>query len=136
MIQRIQTLWLLLAAAAVFLTLKLPFYNGTDSVALTFRELTGTSNFLILALTIAVGTCILVTVFLYKQRKIQSRLVWLCLLIECLLIYLYYRQTLSFNQGGISFWVILHPLILLFLIMAARGIYKDAKLIKESNRLR
>lgn len=136
MIQRIQSVWLLLAAVVVFFTIKLPFYSGTDSVDLTFRYLTGTSNMLILILSSSLGTCILVAIFMFKQRKVQTRLVWICILVECLVIYLYYRQTTFFSQGGLSFWVILHPIILILLIMAARGIYKDAKLIKESNRLR
>lgn len=136
MIQRIQTLWLLVAAFAVFITLKFPFYSGTDSVEMTFKTLTGTSNLLILILTSALGACILVTIFLYRQRKLQARLVWLCMLVEVLIIYMYYRQIAGFNEGGVSFWIILHPVILVALFLAARGIHKDAKLIKESDRLR
>jgi hypothetical protein len=33
-------------------------------------------------------------------------------------------------------WCALHVFILLFIILASRGIYKDEKLIKDSNRLR
>lgn len=136
MIQRIQSVWLLLAAVLVFFTIKMPFYSGTDSVDLMFRYLTGTTNLFILILSSALGTCILVSIFLFKNRKVQSRLVWISILVECLIIYLYYRQTTHFNEGGLSFWAILHPVIIILLIMAARGIYKDAKLIRESNRLR
>lgn len=136
MIQRIQTIWLLLAAALVFLTIKLPFYSGTDSVDLTYRILTGTSNLFILILSSSLGTCMLVTIFMFKQRKVQNRLVWLCILVEGLIFYLYYRQISFFSAGGLSIWSILHPVILLLLILAARGIYRDSRLIKESNRLR
>lgn len=136
MIQRIQTIWLLLAAALVFLTIKMPFYSGTDSTEFTFRYLTGTSNLLILILSSSLGTCILVSIFMFKNRKVQTRLILLCLLVECLVMYLYYRELANFNEGGLSFWSILHPVVLILLIMALRGIYRDAKIIKESNRLR
>lgn len=136
MIQRIQSVWLLLAAIAVFFTIKLPFYSGTDSMDMMYHVVTGTSNLLILILSSSLGTCILVSIFLFRQRKLQTRLVWISIFVECLIIYLYYRETSFFNQGGLSFWAVLHPIILILLIMAARGIYKDAKLIRESNRLR
>lgn len=136
MIQRIQTVWLLLAAAIVFFTIRLPFYSGKDSVDFTYKTLTGTTSLLILILSSALGTCILVTVFLFRQRKLQSRLVWLCIIIEVLILYLYYRQISLFSEGGLAIWAILHPVILIFLVMAVRGIRRDSKLIRESDRLR
>lgn len=136
MIQRIQTVWLLLAAAIVFFTIRLPFYSGTDSVELIYKTLSGTTSLLILVLSSALGTCILVTIFLFRQRKLQTRLVWLCIIVEVLIVYLYYRQISFFSEGGLSIWAILHPVILILLVMAARGIHKDSRLIKESNRLR
>lgn len=136
MIQRIQTIWLLLAAIAVFFSIRMPFYSGTDSVDLVYRNLTGTTNIFILILSSALGTCILVSIFMFRQRRVQSRLVWISIIAECLIIYLYYRQTTLFAQGGLTLWSALHPVILILLIMALKGIYKDAKLIRESNRLR
>lgn len=136
MIQRIQSVWLLLAAIAVFFTIRLPFYSGTDSVDLVYRNLTGTTNIIVLILSSALGTCILVAIFMFRHRPIQVRLIWISIIAECLIIYLYYRQTTFFAEGGFSLWSALHPAILILLIMALRGIYRDAKLIKESNRLR
>jgi peptidoglycan/LPS O-acetylase OafA/YrhL len=136
MIQRIQTVWLLLAAAIVFFTIRLSFYVGTDSINLTPKTLNGTTNLFILILSSALGTCILVTIFLFRQRKLQIRLVWVCIVAECLIIYLYYRQISSFAEGELTIWSILHPVVLVLLVLAVRGIYKDARLIKESNRLR
>ena len=136
MIQRIQSVWLLLAAIAVFLTIKFPFYSGRTSADGSFHELTGTTSLWILILSCVLGTCIVITIFLFKQRKIQMRITLLCLLGEILLLYLYIRQINHYEQGNFALWFVLHPAIIILLILAARGIYRDAKLIRESNRLR
>jgi len=87
MIQRVQTLWMILAAIAVFLTIKFSFYSGTlvlqngaDAVTAlatdgSYHLLKATDNFLILVLTSALGTGIIINVFLYKHRSIQIRII-------------------------------------------------------------
>jgi succinate-acetate transporter protein len=57
-------------------------------------------------------------------------------LLEALVIFLYYREVTTFTQGTYSLWAILHSLIVIFFMLAARAINKDEKLIKDSNRLR
>ena len=148
MIQRVQTFWMLLAAIAVFLTIKFSFYSGTlilenvtnPETVLTpdgsYHVLTAVDNFLILILTSALGTCIAVNIFLFKNRTVQMRLIIISIVAELLIIYLYFRETNKFSRGSYSFWAVLHILIIVFLFFAARGIYRDTKLIKESNRLR
>lgn len=148
MIQRVQTLWMILAAIAVFLTMKFSFYsgilalqNGVDSLTATLPDngyhfLTATDNFLILILTSALGTGIIINIFLYKHRSIQMRIIIVAIIVECLIVFLYFRETANYSQGNFSFWSILHILIIIFLIFAAKGIYNDSKLVKESNRLR
>lgn len=131
MIQRIQTIWLFLAAVAAFLSIQFPFYliKFGDSIS-------AANHLLILIISSALGTGILITIFLFKHRKLQIRLSLLCALIECLVIFLYMREVRQNEGGSFALSAILHPLILLLLILAIRGIYKDAKLIKESNRIR
>ena len=148
MIQRVQTLWMILAAIAVFLTIKFSFYSGTlmlqngaDAVTAlatdgSYHLLKATDNFLILILTSALGTGIIINIFLYKHRSIQIRIIIAAILIECLIVFLYIRETNNYSQGNFNVWSILHILIVVFLILAAKGIYNDSKLIKESNRLR
>lgn len=136
MIQRVQTLWMLLAAIAVFLTIKFSFYSGTLVIDNTYQTITGASNFYLLILTSALGTGILINIFLYKQRSIQFRITLAAILLECILLFLFVNETKKFSAGNFSLWSALHPLIILFLIFAARGIYKDSKLIRDSNRLR
>lgn len=148
MIQRVQTIWMILAAIAVFLSIKFSFYSGTLTIqdgvnaATTmatdgsYQLVTATGNFLILILTSALGTGIIINIFLFKHRSIQIRIIIAAILMECLIMFLYFRETEKFSQGNFNIWAILHILIIVFLVLAARGIYKDSKLIKESNRLR
>jgi len=136
MIQRIQTLWLLLAAACAFASFKFSFYSGTNAKGLSPYELNATESILLLITTVIVGGLALFTIFLYKNRALQLRLCVLGIFLEALLIYLYYREVNTFTQGTYSLTAILHSLIVLAFFLAARAINKDEKLIKDSDRLR
>ena len=136
MIQRVQTLWMILAAIAVFLTIKFSFYSGTLALDNSYQTVTATDNFFILILTSALGTGIVINIFLFKTRSIQIRILIAAMLVECLVIFMYIRETNQFSEGNFSLWAGLHLVIILFLIFAAKGIFNDSKLIKESNRLR
>ena len=136
MIQRVQTLWMILAAIAVFLTIKFSFYSGTLVIDNSYHAVMAVDNFFILMLTSALGTCIIIDIFLFKHRSVQFRIILAAILAECFIIFMYIRQTNKFSVGNFNIWSALHLFIILFLIFAAKGIYKDSKLIKESNRLR
>ncbi len=142
MIQRIQSVWLLLGAICVFLTYKLSFYTGVrpgfvpEFVGDT-DKLKGTDNLLLILATFTIGALTLVIIFLFKQRTLQLRLCVLGILLEAVLIFLYYRETKTFLPGGTySLWAILHSVVVICFFMAAKAINKDEKLIKESDRLR
>ncbi len=136
MIQRVQTLWMILAAIAVFLTIKFSFYSGTLVLDNTYHAVMAADNFLLLMLTSALGTGIVINIFLFKHRSIQMRIIIAAILVQCLIIFMYIRETNKFSAGNFNIWSALHLFIILFLILAAKGIYNDSKLIKESNRLR
>lgn len=136
MIQRVQTIWMILAAVFVFLTLKFSFYSGTLIADNSYHALIASDNFLLLILTSALGTGILIDIFLYKTRSTQIRIIFVAIILECLIIFLYVRETAKYSTGNFSLWSALHILVLIFLVLAAKGIYNDSKLIKESNRLR
>ncbi len=136
MIQRIQSVWLLLASACAFLSLKMPFYSGTQSKGLQYESLTGSSGFLLLLVTVIIGILALFTIFVYKKRVDQQRLCIAGILLEGLLIYLYYREVSTFVTGTYSLTAILQSGVLLFFVLAIRGINSDEKLVKESNKLR
>ena len=136
MIQRIQTLWLLLAAACAFASFKFSYYSGTKVNDIVLHELNATSTFLLMITTIAVAGLALINIFLFKKRTLQLRLCVLGILLEAVLIFLYYREISTFVQGTYSLTAILHSVIVLAFFLAARAINKDSKLLKESNRLR
>ena len=136
MIQRIQSIWLLLAAACIGLTVKLPFYSGTNAKGVASYELNATENFLLFSTTIITALLALLIIFFYKKRPLQLRLCVLGILLEALLIFLYYRQVTTFAIGTYSLWAILHSLVVILFVLAARAINKDEKLIKDSDRLR
>jgi len=141
MIQRVQTIWLLIASIAVFLTLKFAFYsgtllNGTLVSQNSFHSLVATDNFILMVLTCALGSALIINIFLFKHRTLQFRICIIAILLEFLILFLYYRQTKFYSNGTLDVWAIFHLVTIIALILAARGIYKDEKLIKDSNRLR
>ncbi len=136
MLQRIQTIWLLLAAACAFLSFQFPFYTGTNAELIPSAILDGKTTIPIILTTAAIGIVALICIFLYKNRKLQLRLTVLCIALEALLIFLYYSQVKTFTAGTYALTALLQGCIVFFLFLAARGINHDEKIIKESNRLR
>jgi len=136
MIQRVQTIWMLLAAGTVLLTLNLPFYSGTLLTDNSFHSLVAMDHFWLMVLTIALATGIFINIFLFKHRGLQFRICFFAIFTECVIIFIYIWQTNNYAQGTFGLWSALHIIIIILLIMAIVGIYKDTKLIKDSNRLR
>ena len=137
MLQRIQTIWLLLAAACAFLTLKFSVYSGLRPNETQLHYLNGTETILMIAVTVAVGIISLINIFMYNNRKLQFRMCILALVMELLLIFLYFRQIKTFSGvGAYSLSSLLHIAVIVLLVFAASGINSDERLIKESNRLR
>jgi len=140
MIQRIQTIWLLLAAVCAFLTIRLPFYSGhkIDDPQKLYAVLNATTSMLLLILTVAVGIVSLVLIFLFKDRKMQMRITFATLLVSLLNILLYYNETKKFiaRESSLDLACVFVFAIPVLLFLAFRGIYKDQKLVKSVDRLR
>ena len=137
MIQRIQTIWLLLAAVCVFLTLQFSTYFGTNKDLIPSSFLNGLDTLPLIFATLATGIVALVSIFLYKNRKQQLRFTLLGIMLQVVLMLLYYREIQTYvGKGNFSISAVLHAAVLLFFILAAQGIRSDDKLIKDSNRLR
>jgi len=137
MIQRIQSVWLLLAAACAALSFKFPFYIGDLPTEKT-HKLIATDSLPIIIITATVMLLSFVIIFLFKKRVLQLRLSILGILLEALLIFLYYLEVKKFVPGSGTYAItaLLHAAIVFFLFMAAKNINKDEKLIKDSDRLR
>lgn len=136
MLQRIQSIWLLLASALAFATLQFPFYMGTDATGIPGSTLNAKDGMLLLIPTISLGVMTLLTIFLYKNRALQLKFIAGAIIVECILLFLYYRQTQQYTGGHYVLTSILHLFILIFLFLAMRGVRTDEKIIRESNRIR
>jgi magnesium-transporting ATPase (P-type) len=139
MIQRIQSIWLLAAAVAAFATFKLSFFSGNiqDATgAKQFVSLVATTNIFLLVLTVAVAVASLVTVFLYKDRKRQLLITIATAVVSLICILLDFVETKKFVEGKIDLTSIVSFIMPVFLLLAARGIWKDQKLVKSVDRLR
>ena len=136
MIQCIQSIWLLVASIVAFLTLKLSFYSGTYLPDNLYHQLNGTENLRLTIPTIALGVLTLVTIFIFKNRVTQLWLSLAAIILDVVIIFLYYQTVKDFTRGDYAITAALHVLIIIALALAMRGINKDEKLIKESNRFR
>jgi hypothetical protein len=139
MIQRFQSLWLLLAAIFAFLSFKLPFYSGsklTNGVTQPDVKLDAASQILILVLAGAVILLCFAALFLYKNRRKQLTLTIINIILSIALLAVYFSQIQKFQTGVLSLSCIFTLAIPIFLFLAARGIWKDEKLVKSLDRLR
>ena len=139
MIQRIQTVWLFLAALFAALTYKFPFYSGNiinkEKVQL-FEKLLASSNFLVLIFTAALVGGTIYTIFMYKNRKQQIWLTVAAAGLSIINIILYFTELKKFVSGNMSLTAVFALAIPIFLLLAVNGIWKDEKLVKSLDRLR
>jgi hypothetical protein len=141
MIQRIQSVWLALAAICGFAMAKVPLFAATLPDG-TVRHFLATESLLSFALAVGIATLATVTIFLFKNRKTQLQLVWLGILLSAVVIGLQvysvegFKTSTNMTQGTYQWGGLLPIAMLIFLILAARGIRKDEKLIKSLDRLR
>ena len=155
MIQRIQSLYLLLTTLFSVLFLNgiiIKFVTLTnEALYLTFTginrfsEVAGTENveklILLSILLILVPVISLITVFLYKKRKLQLKfaVALITLIIVKILTVLYYSNYVI-NEYAAELTprmnLVLPFLSLIFAFLAFRGIKKDDNLIRSYDRLR
>lgn len=140
MLQRLQTLWLLIASLLAFATLKLSFFSGNiivDNIK-QFQRFTAMSSMLLMILTVAIAISSLIAIFLFKDRKLQFKIAWVVFFISLLNLLLYYLQTKNYipTEWTLDLTSVFASAIPFFLLFAIRGIYKDAQLVKSVDRLR
>jgi drug/metabolite transporter (DMT)-like permease len=136
MIQRIQTLWLLLASICAFASVKLPFYFGSIEVPGPTVTITPYDNFMLLVFVIATALMALVSIFLFSNRSLQIKICIVGLVLSLANLMHYFLYMKNFKTGGLSLYSILSFLVPVFFILAIRSIYKDQKLLKSLDRLR
>jgi hypothetical protein len=141
MIQRIQSVWLLLAALVMASIFYFPTYSfsGTSAASLTIGN-----DFLAIILASISIILSLVAIFRFKNRKSQIGLTWLnilvCVALQAWLFVRINNETSKPEMANVSghYWIGLFvPLITILLLFFARGgIRKDEKLVKSLDRLR
>ena len=141
MIQRIQSIWLLIVALAAFATYTLTLYKGNLADG-TLRTFLLADNFLLVIMIIALGALAILCIFLFKNRKLQFRLSVLGVIFSVGFLFVEYLKVEQFKKennvlsGSYQVGALLPVVMIIFYILAARGIYKDEKLVKSLDRLR
>ena len=157
MIQRIQSVWLLLSGLVLMTLFLFPYVSYIDLVGLgkqiyvsgIYTSVNNESvkqDTFILQSIVAVFIAVLpiVLIFLFKDRKRQIKFIYLQLvLIALFAIWMYVsannvlsanNQYLGASNIGIGFFLL--PVSIIFLSMALGAIRNDEKLIKSAERLR
>ena len=141
MIQRIQTLWMLLAAIVISLSFFFPFAKWSSSelgsTIVEIKNLTALDFVIVIIFIANVIVGLLYAIFQYKNRKVQLLFCYVCaffsLLCAGMMFYLGFKEA----EGKTLYFGIVFPVIsFLFILMAILAIRKDEKLIKSLDRLR
>lgn len=158
MIQRKQTLYLLLAAICYILVFVFPVYQIYDGEGNTIGSMmVHKINFagedsadslmlylpMILSLILIIGA--LVDIFLFKKRQLQAKISqFLLLLGSALLVSLFFSlerisheiKITATHSSQYTLWAALLALPLIFFYLANKGILADERLVQEADRLR
>lgn len=136
MIQRIQSIWLLLAAVFAFLTFKLPFYQGAILQAGVKPEVDAQSTIWLTIVAALTGALAFINIFFFNNRKLQLRICLFGVILSIVLIALCFMEMTKFTSGSLALSCVIYFAIVAFYILALGGIRKDEKLIKSMDRLR
>src|SRR5918993_2035443 len=96
MIQRIQSIWLLIVAIAAFATYTLTLYTGKMADG-SSRPFLLADNFLLTIMIILLGVLAIVCIFLFKQRKLQFRLSVLGIILSIVFLFAEYLKVEEFK---------------------------------------
>ena len=154
MIQRIQTLYLLIVAGLMSVTLftRLAWFGGSGEefslYAFALKDAEGgvLHSTVYLGILLSLSTLLpLVTLFLYKRRMLQIRLcvvemVFLVgsALMEGIYYYLGSRvvSEMAMHSQGMRATIVLPLVCLLFVWLAVRAIFRDELLVRSVDRIR
>lgn len=145
MIQRIQSIFLLLAGLGFAGLLKLPFASTDNSTSPFFEDklFNVYDNQILLILAIGGIVLSLVNIFMFKNRPLQLRLGYILIIFSLFLplvaAWLFFTNSASFSanaQVDDGIGLLLPGLSLIMAVLANRFIAKDDKLVKSMDRLR
>ena len=131
MIQRIQSIYLLVAAISMTLiSFKVPVYNLNETL---FMAKDDTKMFV---LTIVGAIFSLLGLFMFKNRKFQMKLIRLTILIQMIIGIRIFMLFSKFEVVLNNSFLFLMVFTLIALIMAYRGVKKDDDLVRSVDRIR
>jgi peptidoglycan/LPS O-acetylase OafA/YrhL len=145
MIQRIQTIFLILVAAAFGAMFLFPMASTNESAPGFFsdKEYNVTDHAVLIALAGFAILMALISIFLYKNRSLQVKIGWLLIVLGLLipivayLLFINYSGLMSEDLQYTDRVGMYLPLAaILFAIIANRYIRKDEKLVRSMDRLR
>jgi hypothetical protein len=141
MIQRIQSLWLLLSSLCAAITWLVPTFAGTtgdgNMKIFSIRE-----SVVLLFLIVFIAASSFVNIFLFNNRKRQKMIIWitvaatLIFIIAQYLIVEQFKVSFQIPQGNWEISAILPIFITLFQVFAFIGIRKDEQLVNSADRIR
>lgn len=152
MIQRIQTIYLLLVVALGITLCFMPvlqFVTPEEAESLQIWELSAFTSFNIplqglwglTVATVLIPLLALIDIFLYNNRLLQARLniftIMLCLgYYGVLAIYVWLARTALGVDWHILPWASIPLVCMILIIMATRSILKDEALVRAADRIR
>ncbi|MBK8514783.1 MAG: DUF4293 domain-containing protein [Saprospiraceae bacterium] len=145
MIQRIQSIFLLICSTTFFGLFGVPFATSRVPIPYLFGDLTYNiqDSPVLLAMAVFGGLVSLIAIFLYNKRPVQLKLAYLSTVLSILLplvvVLLVYNEGTATTQAdkiddGVGVYL---PVIgIICSILAARYIAKDENTVKSMDRLR
>ncbi|MEL6969818.1 MAG: DUF4293 domain-containing protein [Bacteroidota bacterium] len=143
MIQRIQSIYLFLAAGAAFALFAVPFATTpevqADSVIFADATFNTQDSIAMMAGFGLAGLLLLVIIFLYNNRKLQMNLTKVGIFLAGVGVggaaQRYFSDSAA-DAAQFAAGVALPALIIIFAFLALRSINKDEKLVRSVDRLR
>lgn len=152
MIQRIQSVYLLLAAISMallfikpmsFITVGLPVGETTSNAMLSDSVLNVSDHIILLILVVLAIAIPAGVIFLYKNRKLQMKLsraniafIVLLIVLSIALFMQAYAMLPDGTEVTIGFGYVIPVVATIFMVLALKGISKDEKLVRSADRLR
>jgi hypothetical protein len=142
MIQRIQTVWLLLAGAAGVLMYRLPIWQHMAANQTAYTKYFASENLLMFLMEAAAALCAFAAVFLFRNRGLQKTLALLGTLLGiALLAWEFFKveemkRELTPARNMWQLGALMPVAMIVFFLLAHGAIRRDEKLIRSLDRLR
>ncbi len=141
MLQRKQSIWLLLAALLNACLFIVPFYRWHEAPDTAWHDLRLNSFFPAFLVAIVITLLPLVAIFMFRKRKQQMAMCMVSLLSIITFTSMMLAKVTSLvpaNATDGTYWIgaALPALSFVFIVLAMLGIRKDDKLVQSMDRLR